>query len=73
MTDEGEWTYDLREPCGHSLAMCQPVPVSDTSVLTLQERVNSWLDRTPAHDDRQLEALAAVLIPSPFAVDGAPR
>ncbi|MFF0079809.1 TniQ family protein [Streptomyces canus] len=47
MTDEGEWTYDLREPCGHSLNMCQPVPVSDTSVLTLQERVNSWLDGTP--------------------------
>jgi hypothetical protein len=63
MTDEGEWTYDLKEPCGHSLTMCQPVPVSDTSVLTLQERVNSWLDGTPTHDDRQLVALAAVLIP----------
>jgi len=63
MTDEGEWTYDLKEPCGHPLNMCQPVPVSDTSVLALQERVNSWLDGTPTHDDRQLVALAAVLIP----------
>ncbi|MFF7041969.1 TniQ family protein [Streptomyces massasporeus] len=63
MTDEGEWTYDLREPCGHPLNMCQPVPVSDASVLALQERINSWLDGTPTHDDRQLVALAAVLIP----------
>jgi len=63
MTDEGEWTYDLREPCGFSLKMCQPVPVSDDSVLTLQARVNTWLDGTPPHEDRQLVALAAVLIP----------
>ncbi|WTN41930.1 TniQ family protein [Streptomyces sp. NBC_00631] len=64
MTDEGEWsTYDLREPCGFSLKMCQPVPVSDDSVVALQARVNAWLDGTPTHEDRQLVALAAVLIP----------
>jgi hypothetical protein len=42
--------------------MCQPVPVSDDAVLTLQARVNAWLEGTPTHEDRQLVALAAVLI-----------
>jgi hypothetical protein len=63
-TDEGELsTYDLGEPCGFSLKVCQLVPVSDDSVLALQARVNTWLDGTPPHEDRQLVALAAVLIP----------
>ena len=62
-TDEGEWTHDLGEPCGFPLRMCQPVPVSDDSVLALQARVNTWLDGTPTHEDRHLVALAAVLIP----------
>lgn len=62
-TDEGEWTYGLGEPCGFPLPLCQPAPVSDDSVLTLQKRVNAWLDGTPTHEDRLLVALAAVLIP----------
>lgn len=62
-TDEGEGTYSLGEPCGFSLALGQPVPVSDDSVLALQTRVNAWLDGTPTHEDRTLVALAAVLIP----------
>jgi len=64
-TDEGEWSYGygLGEPCGFPLVLCQPVPVSDDSVLALQKRVNAWLDGTPTHEDRLLVALAAVLIP----------
>ena len=62
-TEEGEWDHGLREQCGFPLARCQPVPVSDDSVLTLQARVNAWLDGTPTHEDRHLVALAAVLIP----------
>ncbi|MGW6893533.1 TniQ family protein [Streptomyces chartreusis] len=62
-TDEGEWTHDLGQPCGFPLIMCQPVPVSDDSVLALQARVNAWLDGSPTHEDRQFVALAAVLIP----------
>ncbi|GAA1431213.1 hypothetical protein GCM10009601_49860 [Streptomyces thermospinosisporus] len=64
-TDEGEWSYGygLGEPCGFPLVLCQPVPVSDDSVLALQKRVNAWLDGTPTHEDRMLVALAAVLIP----------
>lgn len=45
------------------MIMCQPVPVSDDSVLALQARVNAWLDGSPTHEDRQFVALAAVLIP----------
>ncbi|MGP4089706.1 hypothetical protein [Streptomyces sp. KR55] len=37
--------------------------MSDDSVLALQARVNAWLDGMPTHEDRQLVALAAVLIP----------
>ncbi|MFG3304676.1 TniQ family protein [Streptomyces wuyuanensis] len=62
-TDEGEWTNDLGQPCGFPLIMCRPVSVSDDSVLTLQTCVNAWLDGSPTHEDRQLVALAAVLIP----------
>ncbi|MBA4861136.1 TniQ family protein [Streptomyces sp. PSKA54] len=62
-TVEGEWIYSLGEPCGFPLVMCQPVPVSDDSVLALQTRINAWLDGSPTHEDRQLVALAAVLIP----------
>ncbi|MFJ9865400.1 TniQ family protein [Streptomyces sp. NPDC101165] len=57
------YRYGIDERCGFPLPMCRAVPVTDEAVLTLQRRVNDWLEGTPAQDDRQLVSLAAVLIP----------
>jgi hypothetical protein len=54
--------YRREETCEFPITMDRPIPVSDDSVLRLQERINTWLDGRPAEADRQLVAVVAVMI-----------
>ncbi|MGP3952175.1 hypothetical protein [Streptomyces sp. 7N604] len=55
--------YGYDEECGFPFARSLPVPVSDEHVLTLQARINAWLEEVPTTAARRLASLSAVLIP----------
>lgn len=53
--------YGYDERCDFPVTKYLPVPVSDSAVLSLQARINAWLDGAPTADDRRLVSLTAVL------------
>ncbi|MEW2518627.1 TniQ family protein [Actinacidiphila alni] len=60
--DKRHLSYDYQDVCGFPLSMHRPLPVTDTSILHLQERINAWLDGNPTAEDRQLILVTAVLV-----------
>ncbi|MEW2082178.1 TniQ family protein [Streptomyces sp. NPDC005283] len=56
------YEYGHDEPCDYPITLHRPLPVSDDSLLLLQERINAWLDGSPTPADRQLVSVTAAMI-----------
>lgn len=56
------YQYGYDEPCEFPITLHRPLPVSDDSLLLLQERINAWLGGSPSVGDRQFVSVTAVMI-----------